>query len=1411
MFKLSIKRISVAATLFLSMHVLPSVAQDASNTIGRVTISSPTAAALGKYGDIPVSNHTGIPNISVPVYTIKTGKLELPVDLSYHASGLKVQEQASWVGAGWSLNAGGMITRTVRGAADDRGNNNGYVTHGYYSDSGYFNYSFHPDGSVPLAAQTNGLSPDDEQFVASRKDGEPDIYTFNFGGYNGKFYFNDDQSPVLVPEADFKIETDFAAGPGFRGFIITTSDGTKYYFGKTGNNNTAVDPVEITYSITTQNSYGLASRTASSWFLNKIVAFDKTDSIALNYQQENYSYYTTAMFPLYYGGFVQTGNTGFNAYPYEYDLVKNFTQGVRLSSITYPNGTVSFNAATTPRTDLAGFTDQTLTDAPNTEAKALSSIQIANSGTACKKMNFYYSYFYDNQNGLNGGLFTNNYPVLQNIHSDAYRLKLDSVQEVSCDNSLKLPAYKFDYFSEPVPRKLSFGIDHWGFYNGVTGNTTLIPANKMFTDQTFVEYPGANRDAAWPAMRGGTLNRITYPTGGFTQLDFEPHTTYTSFTQYVSTNVFNVSAGYDGHNGYLGDGGGNPANYSFTFTGNPYKITVSNTNNGIAGSTATLQVKDVNGTAIVNVVANPGETKTSNFKITPGTYTVFIQKQSATSGYGATAFINEQLPTLSSGNAIVGGLRIKTITSNDGVTNVNNIKSYSYNISNNASGNSSGILYSRPTYVQVVRNDIWGLIWGGAPALSPYGCSGLVYSGTEIHNSYKSPSSIRPMETTQGNHIGYNEVYVSQTNNGYSVYRYYGSNIWDNVTADVCKREFVNSTVCDPTIPNYPAVPLPFEYMRGELKYEGHFNQGNQILKDAWYYPEYVKNPRPTPGHVVFSSPDLKSFADYSLYTYRKTKSTTITTDYSTASGSLANTSITYYGSSYHNQPTRNVTFTSAADSIVTNMKYAADFRIATCDAQPDSLTYYLNRINNDNSRFSNTAATCTPQNVGDYSNCRYAAMIKLRYDLMLSRRIYMNFLKRTYSNANSVFNTCHLNAKTAAGTELKPILEMQDTYQNPAIETSKWRNSKLLSASFSRYDYGTVPAGKVYLNKVQAINLAATSTTFTTAAVSGNTIAKDSRYKDETFVKFYNGNLAEITSKDAVTTAYLWGYNNTLPIAKAIGTNQTTLLNAYNAVGGTVANLPLLRSQFPANTVQLNTYAYTPIVGMTSETDVNGKTINYEYDALWRLLLARDFNNNILKQYDYRYKLLPPDGVPQWTATGLTRCKPCSQNSIYITNILQQEEKDNNPASGSYNTVRWNDIGTSTSCVSNADWQNTSTALRCRIGRFGAYTGEQEQEQLDMNPCSTTYGQTQWVVAATNTSICPIPISTCNTTNCTGVDKKCINKVCEKGVRVNTSTVQNPDKLGGWTCTYHYLWSDGSISVDYTEVNALPCIVLDF
>ena len=80
---------------------------------------TPQAAQFMRYGDIPVGHTTGVPQIEIPIYTISTGLIDIPISISYHASGFKVNDVASPVGLGWVLNANGwMISRSVEGIPD---------------------------------------------------------------------------------------------------------------------------------------------------------------------------------------------------------------------------------------------------------------------------------------------------------------------------------------------------------------------------------------------------------------------------------------------------------------------------------------------------------------------------------------------------------------------------------------------------------------------------------------------------------------------------------------------------------------------------------------------------------------------------------------------------------------------------------------------------------------------------------------------------------------------------------------------------------------------------------------------------------------------------------------------------------------------------------------------------------------------------------------------------------------------------------------------------------------------------------------------------------------------------------------------------------------------------------------------
>ena len=149
---------------------------------------SPNAASLGQYADTPVNTYTGVPNISVPLCAVKSGDIELPVTLSYHASGIKVAQEASWVGLGWALNAGGVITRQVRGI-DDFSYSGGYLNDTKFPPSTADNL---PDPSEP--GQVNKYyNP-----IKNRNlDGESDVYYYNFLGYSGKILFEKQTGDVV--------------------------------------------------------------------------------------------------------------------------------------------------------------------------------------------------------------------------------------------------------------------------------------------------------------------------------------------------------------------------------------------------------------------------------------------------------------------------------------------------------------------------------------------------------------------------------------------------------------------------------------------------------------------------------------------------------------------------------------------------------------------------------------------------------------------------------------------------------------------------------------------------------------------------------------------------------------------------------------------------------------------------------------------------------------------------------------------------------------------------------------------------------------------------------------------------------------------------------------------------------------
>lgn len=158
-------------------------------------IPSPNAASLGTYGIIPVSLYTGTPDISIPLYTFESRGLKLPVTLRYDASGVKVNQLPGWLGHNWSLEAGGVITRTIKERYDE------YLPR-FNSDALNYFQSFWLLDNYYENQDVTSIAFNAQYHVY---DLSPDIYHFNFMGYSGYFFLDHDGKWRVQSESNLDI------------------------------------------------------------------------------------------------------------------------------------------------------------------------------------------------------------------------------------------------------------------------------------------------------------------------------------------------------------------------------------------------------------------------------------------------------------------------------------------------------------------------------------------------------------------------------------------------------------------------------------------------------------------------------------------------------------------------------------------------------------------------------------------------------------------------------------------------------------------------------------------------------------------------------------------------------------------------------------------------------------------------------------------------------------------------------------------------------------------------------------------------------------------------------------------------------------------------------------------------------
>jgi len=457
----SLSKVIISLLLWSAFPVNETLAQ---NT---VSIVSPKASSIIKYGDYPVSLHTGLVDITVPIYTVESGSIKVPIELKYHSSGLKYDETSMEAGLGWDLISGGAIIGSARGLRDGSANffikdvaqivpcNTTVTTSDYESlrqvENGRRN-SMQRDNSISIL------------------DGETDMYSFNFLQHSGSFCFPPLGSEVdkngvpgksapsgglFIPANGMKV-TDRNL-PNVRLELMDT-DGVAYLFNR--------------YNVDPNDRY-------REYYLTRIVSANKADTVSFEYRDLGVLNGMKRPYITSYGTKRTTVGSG-SASNTEYNTVGGMndatTSPPRLEKIRFKGRLVSFI-----------YNEQDNANRWNLQRIEIYKTPTAIANTAIRIVTLSKTKFANNED------------------------RLDEVKFIN-GSSTETYSYKFEYNGDP-----GSGVDYWGYANGSTSQyfvPNIINNSNIMT---------SDREPNEIVMQKGILNKITYPTKGFTQFTYEAH------------------------------------------------------------------------------------------------------------------------------------------------------------------------------------------------------------------------------------------------------------------------------------------------------------------------------------------------------------------------------------------------------------------------------------------------------------------------------------------------------------------------------------------------------------------------------------------------------------------------------------------------------------------------------------------------------------------------------------------------------------------------------------------------------------------------------------------------------------------------------------------------------------------------
>lgn len=498
-------RSTIISIIFVFL-LMPSVlwAQEANRELEVMEVSTPNQWSFYKYIENPVSLFAGSQDVTIDLFTVRDGVVTIPIALRYNTSGIKVIEEASWVGIGWNLNVGGYRTEIPVGGSDGSDEFFDRYVERFYSD-------VYPQ---PLMYAKYQVSPEDynelELYRKARLDfygkTSPDVFFYAYPGGGGKYVIDPrDGEPLhLRRTSDIKIS----------GSRIITPEGVCHEYDKDNE------------FISSDENGNVSSK---SMTLRRSI-YPNGDEVRYSYRGKGYVDIQRSQSV---SGVLYLDASG--------DMVKESEErritrsGQHLSKLESILTKIS-----TPCYDVE-FYSSAREDHP--VAEKLDSIVLKDkiNGARLKKYVFGYSYF----KPLNEDAQTNKF--------EEYRLRLDFVKEQSVSSEKCIGTYQFRYDDTPLPSKRSYSCDFWGYANSESDITDLNDAipnlaplywwksddetRKIVHEST--QWGNVDKRHNEAYCGAGMLKEVVYPTGGSTIFEFESNTFFDKFIPSVGDPVEN--------------------------------------------------------------------------------------------------------------------------------------------------------------------------------------------------------------------------------------------------------------------------------------------------------------------------------------------------------------------------------------------------------------------------------------------------------------------------------------------------------------------------------------------------------------------------------------------------------------------------------------------------------------------------------------------------------------------------------------------------------------------------------------------------------------------------------------------------------------------------------------------------------